>query len=106
MSRKYSIGFLIGIVILIILFIVGYKISYNHAIEHYHNIEEDNYSDYNFVLKDKEGYITVYQDDGRVYEYTSISSSDLPETIQEDLKIGIGVDNIGEVYGFLENYSS
>ena len=45
-------------------------------------------------------------DDGYIEELKKLSLN--PEKIkeQEDLKIGIGVDNIGEVYGFLENYSS
>ena len=106
MSRKYSIGFLIGFIILVAFIIWGYKMSYNKAIERNDALEYELISDNNFVLKDKEGYITVYKKDGQVYEYTSISSSDLPLTIQEDLKEGIGVDNISEVYGFLENYSS
>ena len=106
MSKKYSIGFLIGIIVIISLFVIGYKISYNNAAERYHRIEDQNYTDYNYVLKNKEGYITVYESNGKIYEYTSILCSDLPETVQEDLKIGIGVNNIGEVYGFLENYSS
>lgn len=106
MSKKYGIGFLIGIIIFIGLLIFGYKFSYNKALERNDNIEYDIISDYNYVLKDKEGYITVYKNTGQVYEYTSILSSDLPMYIQEELKEGIGVDNLGEVYGFLENYSS
>ena len=106
MSRKYSIGFLIGIIVLLAILISCYKISYNKAIERNDGLEYEFISDYNYVLKEKEGYITVYKNDGQIYEYTSILSSDLPMSIQEDLKRGIGVDNLGEVYGFLENYSS
>ena len=106
MSRKYSIGFLIGIIILIVLLIGCYKISYNKALERNNSLEYDLISDYKYVLKSKEGYITVYKNDGQVYEYTSILSTDLPMSIQDDLEQGIGVDNLGEVYGFLENYSS
>ena len=106
MSRKYSIGFFIGIILLVVLLIFCYKLSYNKAIERNENIEYDTISNYNYVLKEREGYITVYKNTGQVYEYTSILSSDLPMYIQEDLKQGIGVDNLGEVYGFSENYSS
>ena len=106
MSRKYSIGFLIGIIILITIFILGFKMSYDKALENNEQLEPEIISDYNYVLKEKEGYLTVYEKDGQVYEYTSILSSDLPESIQEELHVGIKVDNLGEVYGFLENYSS
>lgn len=106
MSKKYSIGFFIGILVLAILFMWFYKISYNKAIERNENIDFEMISDSNFVLKEKEGYITVYNKNGQVYEYTTISSSDLPISMQEELKHGIAIDNISEVYGFLENYSS
>ena len=106
MSRKYSIGFFIGILLLVSLFVIGYKISYDKAIERNDYIDEAEINDYNYVLKEKEGYITVYKNNGQVYEYTSILSKELPNTVQEELKEGIKVDNIGEVYGFLENYSS
>ena len=106
MSRKYSIGFIIGMIIFIALIFVGYKLSYNHAIERNEEIQEQMIFDNQFVIKNKEGYVTVYKNNGQVYEYTSLLCLDLPISIQEDLKNGIIVDNIGEVYGFLENYSS
>ena len=106
MSRKYSIGFLICILIFIVFLMVGYKISYNKALERNDYMEQEIHSDYSYVLKEKEGYITVYQQDGQVYEYTSILISDLPQSIQKELKTGIEAENLAEVYGFLENYSS
>ena len=60
-----------------------------------------------YFIKEKDGYIIVYlSDEKTVYEYTTIEIQYLPERIQEEVKKGKKADTIGEVYGFLENYSS
>jgi hypothetical protein len=41
-----------------------------------------------------------------VYEYTSILVEDLPEHVQKQVKEGMKVTSLSQVYGFLENYSS
>ena len=93
MRRKYSIGFFLVVVLVILLFAVGNRLS-TVLLEEY------------YVIKDYEGYLTVFTSEGKIYEYTSILTTDLPETLQEGIDSGIQVDKIEDVYGFLENYSS
>lgn len=60
-----------------------------------------------FILKEKEGLLIVYLEDGRtIYEYTAIAVSDLPAEVQQDLKEGITIDDADSLYSFLEHYSS
>ena len=60
-----------------------------------------------YYIKASDGYVTVYMaDEETVYEYTSIPVNELPKDIQKELKSGKKVDTMGQVYGFLENYSS
>ena len=92
MGRKYSIGFLLVIIIVIILFAAGNYLSEK---------EPDKY-----LIKNVDGYETEYLNDGSVYEYTTILSSDLPDSIRNGINYGIEMNEIEEVYGFLENYSS
>ncbi len=60
-----------------------------------------------FFLKEANGYVVVYESDGRtIYEYTDILFEELPEQIQTEIKNGKYIENQEELYGFLENYSS
>ena len=110
MRRKYSIGFLLFMVIIVVLFIIVYRFSYHKAmLEMEKDIIEDFTGDLKeaFYIKETDGYVTVYMaDEETVYEYTSIPTDELPKSVQEELKEGKKVDTIGQVYGFLENYSS
>ena len=109
MNKKYGIGFLLGFIILIALFALAYKISYNRALEKNNTKQEELVAETElcYYIKDSEGYVTVYESDQKtVYEYTSILVADLPENVQEQLKEGIKVTSLEQVYGFLENYSS
>lgn len=109
MRRKYSISFLIVTIVFVCALIFVYRFSYHRAIvkmeeevkEKTVNLEECYY------IKDTDGYVTVYMaDEETIYEYTTISIQSLPEEIQKELKKGKKVKTIGQVYGFLENYSS
>lgn len=63
--------------------------------------------DKSFILKDDDGYITVYLANGNtVYEYTAISVLELPTKLQEELKEGKIIATSDALYSFLENYSS
>ena len=110
MKKKYGIGFLVGILLLILTFILAYRVSYNHALNQKEaKINEQISAEVEicYYIKDTAGYVTVYEADGKtVYEYTSILVSELPEHLQKDLQSGIKVTSLGQVYGFLENYSS
>lgn len=108
MSKKYSIGFLIGVIAIIVLFIIAYRMSYSHALERKAEIEKNNMQlEECYYIKASEGYVTVYMADQQtVYEYTSILLEELPLELQERVKNGYKVTSLGQVYGFLENYSS
>ncbi len=60
-----------------------------------------------YYAKSNHGYITIYYADGKtVFEETSIPVEEVPEKLQKELTEGKKLDTIGQVYGFLENYSS
>lgn len=110
MRKKYSIGFLLFMIIIVLLFIFVYRFSYYKAML---EMEEDMIEDFTgdleeaFYIKEADGYVTVYMaDEETVYEYTSIPTDELPKSVQDELKKGKKVETIGQVYGFLENYSS
>lgn len=109
MNRKYGIGFLLGIVILIIMFVFIFQFSYSRAIdrnEEKNQKEEQAVTD-GYIIKEEDGYVIVYRGDtDHVYEYTSLWVDDLPSEVGQSVRDGIYMENLSEVYGFLENYSS
>ena len=55
----------------------------------------------------REGVVIVCLHDKKtVYEYTSIEVTELPVTLQNEIKNGKYVESLQDLYGFLENYSS
>ncbi len=106
MDRRYSIGFLVGIVFLIGLFVFGFSFSYNRVTEKNQNEQTQIETNAHYFIRNKSGYITVYNSDGTIYEYTSILEKDLPDHIREKIDGGLRLNGLSEVYGFLENYSS
>ncbi len=60
-----------------------------------------------YYLRKNGNYLSVYRGDSSdVYFETGIRVSDLPEDLQEAAAEGIVFENLEELYGFLENYSS
>ena len=60
-----------------------------------------------YYLSELSGYVVVYEKDKKtIYEYTNILVEELPENIQIEILNGLKLENLQEVYGFLENYSS
>ena len=109
MNRKYSIGFLIGIIIILILFIVAYRFSYSRGAKERELTRNSSATqlEEGYYINVSNGYVTVYLGDKEtVYEYTSILAEELPLELRQELDVGIKVDTLSEVYGFLENYSS
>ena len=109
MRKRSSIGFLILIIVIVLVFIFVYKVSYQKALSDNEKETQEKTVDLEecFYIKSTDGYVTVYlADQETIYEYTSIPVSELPEDVQEELKNGKKESNIGQVYGFLENYSS
>ena len=112
MNRKYSIGFIIGAIIAIALFLIAYTISYNQTLRHKESqVKKENQVEQPmelcYYISEKAGYVAVFEADKEtVYEYTSIPFKDLPKALQEDVRNGLKVTSLREVYAFLENYSS
>jgi len=112
MNKRYSIGLIIGAILLIALFLIAYTISYNQTLKRQEaqtkkETQVEQPLELCYYISEKDGFVTVFESDMKtVYEYTSISVTDLPKTLQEDVKTGIKVTSLRQVYAFLENYSS
>lgn len=62
---------------------------------------------YKYCLVDEDGYVTVYYTDLRtVYSHTTIEVAKLPDKVQKEIRKVKYVENVEELYDFLENYSS
>lgn len=60
-----------------------------------------------FFLKDKDGFVLVYEgDQTTVYETTGIAVNSLPEKLSQEIRQGKFLKTYEELYSFLENYSS
>ena len=126
MKNKYGIGFLICMLLMACAVTAAYQVSLNREKEELRAeikaqeqrkaadekqttvtadgqaLKEDCYS-----LMERNGYVVVYLKDKKTaYEYTDILFSELPETIQKEIKNGKYIENTQALYGFLENYSS
>lgn len=119
MSKKYSIGFLSVTLVLFSVIGVAYDMNYKiakeqaEAKERQFEVEEAVATEGQALKKDcyflmeVNGYVAVYMSDKEtVYEYTNIEISELPYVLQNEIKNGKYIENIEELYGFLENYSS
>lgn len=114
MRKKYSIGLLIGIVGISSFLVYAYQESYDRVLEEKKQKQEQTIQtegsakkEEGYIIKEQDGYVIVVDaNDGQVYEYTSIPCKNLPEDVRAEVKAGKRVETIGQVYGFLENYSS
>lgn len=110
MRKKYGIGFLVVTIALVFILSLAYRISYNNAKEKYEDgvgKSSGEETESHYYIKENNGYVIVYESDQKtVYEYTTIRVDELPDKIRESVREGIKVDSIGQIYGFLENYSS
>ena len=114
MRKKYSIGFLILTIGVIVIFSFINRIHYRRLEKQFEldkRLEQDRITqgivENYYYIKDKDGYVIVYEaDEKTVYEYTNILVDELPEKMQESVRKGVKVDSLGQIYGFLENYSS
>ena len=113
MKKRYGIGFLIGMIVFTLVLVCAYQLSYDRAMRKLGAKQRDIQKKQEHVVETKgsaqkeDGYIIVYLSDGKtVYEYTTIETQYLPEEIQKEVKKGKKADTVGQVYGFLENYSS
>ena len=58
------------------------------------------------IMKAKSGYIVVEDSNGKIVHETNINLSDVPREVKIKILNGHKVNNIYEVYDFLEAYSS
>lgn len=119
-SRKYSIGFVIVSLIIMVLLSAAYRFSYQAAVDRAAREQEEEVQpnaavltegqatkNDGYYLMEQNGYVIVcLQDKKAVYEYTSIEVTELPITLQNEVKNGKYIKTLEELYGFLENYSS
>lgn len=63
--------------------------------------------EYEYLLKNHDGYVAVYQlPKDELYEYTEVLMELLPDGLQEEIHNGKYLKNDEELYNFLENYTS
>lgn len=63
--------------------------------------------EYLYYLMEESGYVNIYLADRKtIYEYTDIPLDMLPLELQSEILEGKGISSEGELYDFLENYSS
>lgn len=63
--------------------------------------------EYLYYLMGEDGYVNIYLADRKtIYEYTDIPLEILPSELQSEILEGKGISSEGELYDFLENYSS
>ena len=60
-----------------------------------------------YYITIREGYVMVYASDKTtLFLATNIQEEELPADLKEELEAGMYVEDEGELYGFLENYTS
>ncbi len=117
MEKKYRIGLTLGMFFVLALLGIGYgiracrlpekELPENVKAENLTPAEGDAQKNSGYYLKDLNGYLAVYLQDGQtLYEYTNISVQELPKELQEEITSGKRIETTEELYGFLENYSS
>ena len=67
----------------------------------------DNKEHYAYYLTESNGYVVVYKNDKKtLVDQTGIVISDLDESQQTEVKNGVYLDDLDELYGLLESYTS
>ena len=60
-----------------------------------------------YYLIEESGRINIYLEDRKtLYEETEITMDELPEELKQEIRSGKSLAGEGELYDFLENYSS
>lgn len=70
-------------------------------------LNENTDDNYQFKLAEKDGYVVIYdKNETDIFEYTDISIYDLPEDLQKEILNGKYLKDEGDLYDFLEAYTS
>ena len=123
--KKYMIGFFSVLFLITGCLIAGYEVSYRNMLAKEKSVDTaqienpdsikirrssakgEFVTDNSYYLKELQGYVAVYLQDGTtLYEITDLSVDDLPNEVKTELENGIYMNSAEELYGFLENYSS
>lgn len=59
-----------------------------------------------YVVREENGYVNVYLEDGTLYEVTGIRTDSFPGALRVELENGKTLEGSRALYSFLENYSS
>lgn len=103
--RKFS--YAVGLFSVIFLLVFGFYASYRFFAGNVpESMETENSLEPAFEIREDEGLITVYTEDGQLYESTQILYASLPEEIRDRIREGYVIRGKQRLYGFLENYSS
>ena len=120
MHNKYRIGFITFTVVAILAISFAYYFSSksmnNKLTAEKSNLKEESKTvpadgqatkkNCYYLMKLNE-YVVVYESDRKtIYEYTDIVYEELPSLLKQEIKNGKYMENLEELYGFLENYSS
>lgn len=118
MKPSYSISYFILITAVVLAFVYAFAVNSEYQVENYVSIEEstpeesvnsnsDDVLSSGFFLHSDGTYVIVYlYDNVTIFLETDILISSLESTLQDEVKTGKYIETEGELYGFLENYSS
>lgn len=126
MKNKYGVGFFIISILSILTITCAYQLTRKHTLERAeeetHIIQKERAAleaeesiaakgtalkEDCYYLMEVNGYVVVYLSDKKTpYEYTDILFDELPDSLREEIRNGKYMENIEELYGFLENYTS
>ena len=116
MNRKYGIGLSLCVIIVVTLITIASYIEYEYMNSResekmmqksYVSTQGNAHKQEEFILKDLNGFVVVYQSDGKtIYEYTTIPTNQIPISFREQIRRGLHVYGRQKLYGFLENFTS
>lgn len=100
---SYSIGLFSVIFLLVFGFYASYRFFSPEVPE---TLETETSLEPAFEIREEDGLVTVYTEDGELYETTQILYASLPEDVRSRVREGYVIRGKQRLYGFLENYSS
>ena len=103
--RKFS--YAVGLFSVVFLLAFGFYASYRFfSGGSPRSMETESSMEPEFEIREDEGMVTVYTEDGELCETTEILYASLPEKVRDRIREGYVIRGKQRLYGFLENYSS
>ncbi len=103
---SYGIGLLCAVFLLVFGFYASYRLFPGEEEKTGDSVEAENPMEPGYQIREEEGKLNVYTEEGELYETTEITWESLPRNIQEQVREGYVIRGKRALYGFLENYSS